>query len=185
MSETKARGAPKKTKKSRRKKTLTSRQVAYLGTKLAKELGFQPLGLTRTARLLSDESVTPFLFENERYRLWMDKQYIAVEDLDRLTLIYVYATRKHIDSETRDDRAARKRGRGFLEALTVRQFNAAKRAMRREASQCALRARNIECGVCGADTYLDLIAPWVCPQRVPSQAKSSTRANVGATWGAR
>ena len=163
MCEPKARGAPGKRKKPRRRQELTARQIAYLGTSLAKQLGFQPLSVIRTARMLGDETITPLLFQSDTRRLWIDKLYIAVEDRTTLTLTYAYVTRQHIDSETRDDRAARKRGHGFLDAATKTQFAVAKREMKMSASQCALRGTRDEESVCGVGSALDLEASWYCP----------------------
>lgn len=157
----KARAAPKRKKHIKEK--LTARQVAYLATQLAVSLGFHPFGVTQTARLLAAEEVTPLLFENNDYRLWLDLHYIAAEQMDDGKLIYVYVTRHHIAEELRDDNSARKRGGGFVDAPTKEQFAAARRKMAASASQSALRGTRADSGLCGADAALDLQAPWYAP----------------------
>lgn len=167
MMKVNARAAPKKKRKPRLKKILSARQVAYLGTRLATTLGFKPLSLVRTARLLADETMTPFIFENAAYRMWLDLDFIAVEKRDTMELVYVYVTMRHIAEELRDDLAARKHGRGFIDSPTKAQFCAARRAMKQGASLFALRETRRDSGLCGADAALDLVAPWRCslPER--------------------
>ncbi len=139
---------------------LTPQQLAYLGTRLATALGFTPPSLERTARLLANETVTPLVFENAAYRMWLDPDYIAVENRDTDELIYVYVTMRHIEEEMRDDLAARKHGCGFIEPPTRAQFCAAKRAMRHGATLFALRLTSRDSGLCGANAALDLKTPW-------------------------
>lgn len=163
MTEPKARAAPKRTRKRRTKPALTATRVAYLGTWLAALLGFRPFSVAQTARLIADKLSAPLLFENDDYRLWIDENYIAVELRDTDCLVYMYVTRRHIAEELRDDLLARKHGGGFLEASTKAQFAAALGVMRECASQSALRGTRRDSGLCGADTALDLKAPWYSP----------------------
>ncbi len=146
---------------------LTPQQVAYLGTRLATALGFTPPSLESTARLLANETLTPLIFVNTAYRMWLDLDYIAVENRDTDELIYVYATMRHIEEELRDDLAARKHGQGFIEPPTRAQFCAARRVMKRGATLFALRLTSRDSGLCEAYAALDLKTPWCCslPER--------------------
>jgi hypothetical protein len=133
-------------------------KLLNLAAELALRLDMHIPSSEQLRKKLTEREAVPQIYTNRRYRLWIDRYYIAVDDLDTNRVQYVYLTRAHIRAELRTDSQARKAGRQrLLDAATLSQYHAALAEINAAHRAYVVRRQNPTPG----DTAPpDLEAPW-------------------------
>jgi hypothetical protein len=133
-------------------------ELLNLATELALRLGIHIPGAEQLRKALTEREAVPQIYTNRRYRLWIDRYYIAVDDLDTNRVQYVYLTRAHIRAELRTDFQARKAGRQrLLDAPTLSQYHTALAEINAAHRAYVVRRKN---PAPGGTAPPDLEAPW-------------------------
>jgi hypothetical protein len=150
--------APNASNRGWRQGGLPISELLALAAELALRLGVHIPNAEQLRETLTRYEAIPQIYTNARYRLWIDRYYIAVDDLDTNRILYVYLTLAHINAELRTDALVRKAGKQrLLDASTLSQYHAALTEI-----NAAHRAYVVRWHpqAPGGAASLDLEAPW-------------------------
>jgi hypothetical protein len=150
--------APNASNRGWRQGGLPISELLALAAELAMHLGMRIPDAEQLRETLTRYEAIPQIYTNARYRLWIDRYYIAVDDLDTNRIEYVYLTLAHIKAELRTDALVRKAGKQrLLDAPTLRQYRAALVEINAAHRAYVVRRQN---PTPDGTALLDLEAPW-------------------------
>ena len=108
---------------------LKPQEVVQLALSICKRLGFDDCDLTLIQWRMRKR--IPTILEHARYRLWIDRYYIALEDNSSVGFRYLYLTRWHAEETLRDHRCLLRSGQTpVLDSKTLTLYGAALDQMR-------------------------------------------------------